>query len=394
MSRSPCAAPVRRSPATRSARASSSTPSATSTGSSRIDPEARTAVVAARRRARRPAACGRAARAAVRPRPVHPHPLHDRRDDRQQRLRLAGAGLRPDRRQRGRAAAWRSAPATTAGDVRRPADAGWSTAHLAHVRTDVRPVHAARSAATRSSTCCRRTAAASTASSSAPRARSASSSRPPCGWSRTSRRQLVVLGYPSMAEAADAVPDAAGERRSGWSRARVSTPGSSTWCARRVAPCRELPRGAGWLFVEVAGEPGRWPPVSPRPERSSTARSTTRPRPPRSGGSARTAPGSPRAAWTDRRTPAGRTPPSRPSGSAPGSASSTSCCASTACDGVPYGHFGDGCVHVRIDFPFDRRRAAPVPRVPDRAARRAARRTAARCPGSTATAGPAPSCCR
>ena len=29
-------------------------------------------------------------------------------------------------------------------------------------------------------------------------------------------------------------------------------------------------------------------------------------------------------------------------------------------DGVPYGHFGDGCVHVRIDFPLDRarRRAA------------------------------------
>ena len=22
-------------------------------------------------------------------------------------------------------------------------------------------------------------------------------------------------------------------------------------------------------------------------------------------------------------------------------------------DGVPYGHFGDGCVHVRIDFEFD-----------------------------------------
>ena len=21
-------------------------------------------------------------------------------------------------------------------------------------------------------------------------------------------------------------------------------------------------------------------------------------------------------------------------------------------EGVPYGHFGDGCVHVRIDFPF------------------------------------------
>src|SRR5699024_7242689 len=22
-------------------------------------------------------------------------------------------------------------------------------------------------------------------------------------------------------------------------------------------------------------------------------------------------------------------------------------------DGVPYGHFGDGCVHIRIDFPLD-----------------------------------------
>ena len=46
---------------------------------------------------------GRAARPALRPGPVHPRPLHDRRDDRQQRLRLARAGLRPDRRQRRRA---------------------------------------------------------------------------------------------------------------------------------------------------------------------------------------------------------------------------------------------------------------------------------------------------
>ncbi|MEU6969393.1 FAD-binding and (Fe-S)-binding domain-containing protein [Kitasatospora aureofaciens] len=28
--------------------------------------------------------------------------------------------------------------------------------------------------------------------------------------------------------------------------------------------------------------------------------------------------------------------------------------------GVPYGHFGDGCVHLRIDFPLDRPRGAPV----------------------------------
>ena len=33
-------------------------------------------------------------------------------------------------------------------------------------------------------------------------------------------------------------------------------------------------------------------------------------------------------------------------------ATSTRCCASTAWTGCPYGHFGDGCVHVRIDFPL------------------------------------------
>ena len=71
--------------------------------------------------------------------------------------------------------------------------------------------------------------------------------------------------------------------------------------------------------------------MPPRPARWSDGRSTTRPRPPRCGGSARTAPGSPPAAWTGRRTPAGRTPPSRPTGSAPGCASSTSCWRSTGC---------------------------------------------------------------
>ena len=64
-------------------------------------------------------------------------------------------------------------------------------------------------------------------------------------------------------------------------------------------------------------------------------------------------------------------------------------------DGVPYGHFGDGCVHVRIDFPLDeRRRAGRVPRASSRTPPTWPRSTAARCPASTATAGPAPSCCR
>ncbi len=45
----------------------------------------------------------RAARAHVRPRPVHAQPLHARRDDRQQRVRLALGGVGQDRRQRARA---------------------------------------------------------------------------------------------------------------------------------------------------------------------------------------------------------------------------------------------------------------------------------------------------
>jgi FAD/FMN-containing dehydrogenase len=40
-------------------------------------------------------AAAQAARAAVRARPVDAHPLHDRRDDRQQRVRVADAGVRP-----------------------------------------------------------------------------------------------------------------------------------------------------------------------------------------------------------------------------------------------------------------------------------------------------------
>ena len=51
-----------------------------------------------RRRARR----RRAARADVRPRPVHAQPLHARRDDRQQRVRVALGGVGQDRRQRRR----------------------------------------------------------------------------------------------------------------------------------------------------------------------------------------------------------------------------------------------------------------------------------------------------
>ena len=101
-----------------------------------VDPEARTAVVEpgtvhavlqkAVDAARRPLRAG----------PVDPPALHDRRDDRQQRLRLAVAGLRPHLRQRGRAGA---------------ADRGGGEAHHRAVRRSAAPA--------RSSTTCARPSA-------------------------------------------------------------------------------------------------------------------------------------------------------------------------------------------------------------------------------------------
>ena len=62
--------------------------------------------------------------------------------------------------------------------------------------------------------------------------------------------------------------------------------------------------------------------------------------------------------------------------------------------GAYYGHFGDGCLHVRIDFDLltarrHRRTSGRSSRTPPTWPSR----TAGRCPASTATARPAPSCC-
>ena len=230
-----------------------------------IDPEARTAVVQPGVVHADAAARGGAARAALRAGPVDPHPLHDRRDDRQQRLRLAGARLRPDRRQRGRAAGGvrdrrggRAGPArrrrTGSTGLGRRLPRRWSTSTSATCA----PSSAGspgRSAATRSSTCCPRTAAGSTGSWSAPRARS--------GWSRGD-------GRAGAGRAASGCWSCSATRR--WSRrptrsrrclrrAAVGWSPARGWTARIVDLVRargsavpELPRGAGWLFVEVAGD--------------------------------------------------------------------------------------------------------------------------------------------
>ena len=68
--------------------------------------------------------------------------------------------------------------------------------------------------------------------------------------------------------------------------------------------------------------------------------------------------------------------------------------ASHRLDGLLYGHFGDGCVHVRIDFPLESADGAGVLRRFLADAAHLVRRTAGHCRVSTATAGPAASCCR
>ena len=149
-------------------------------------------------------------------------------------------------------------------------------------------------------------------------------------------------------------PDrAAAARRPGRGRAR---PAPGRRLADRRADRRQRGRG------RAQGRAGR---ARRRRGAGLARRHRRRPRRRRSGGSARTAPGWPPApATAARRTPAGRTPPSRRSGWAPTCASSTRCSTEHGLQGVPYGHFGDGCVHVRIDFPFGARAAtagAPVP---------------------------------
>ena len=144
---------------------------------------------------------------------------------------------------------------------------------------------------------------------------------PPSGWSRTQpHRVLVVLGFPSMADAADAVPRLLEHDLvacEGWTTA------SSRLVPRRIP---ELPRGKGWLLARGHGRhrgrggAGRG---GARTRRAERGRRPTSPSSARSGGSARTAPASPRARRTRPARPAGRTPRFHRSGSAPTCATST-----------------------------------------------------------------------
>ncbi|WP_246161970.1 FAD-binding and (Fe-S)-binding domain-containing protein [Aeromicrobium ginsengisoli] len=168
-------------------------------------------------------------------------------------------------------------------------------------------------------------------------------------------RQILVLGYASMADAADDVP--------------ALLPFGPTACegldSRIVDVFRmhkgsvpELPRGQGWLFVEISGDdPGL---VADTVQRASAASSAIasrvvtdvreqavlwRIREEGAGLATRTLPGKALSGWEDAAVP--------PDKLGTYLREFESLLRDRGLDGVPYGHFGDGCIHIRIDFPLD-----------------------------------------
>lgn len=168
-------------------------------------------------------------------------------------------------------------------------------------------------------------------------------------------RQVLVLGYASMAEAADDVP--------------ALLPFGPTACegldSRIVDVYREhrgsvpvLPRGMGWLFVEISGDLPLE--VADRVRAASRAASAVDHRVVTDGGeqavlwrireegaglATRTLPGKALSGWEDAAVP--------PERLGTYLRELDALLRQYGLDGVPYGHFGDGCVHIRIDFPLD-----------------------------------------
>jgi FAD/FMN-containing dehydrogenase/Fe-S oxidoreductase len=172
---------------------------------------------------------------------------------------------------------------------------------------------------------------------------------------RPSATALLVVGYPSMADAADAAPALVpfGPVAIEGLDSRIVDIVVSTHGAAAVPP---LPRGAGWLMIEVPGET------------LADAQSTAERMAAVAGGidhlvltNARQA----AAVWRIREDGAGLV--SRPRDGHFALAGFEDAAVPPAVlgrylrefdglldryslHGVPYGHFGDGCVHVRIDF--------------------------------------------
>ena len=167
---------------------------------------------------------------------------------------------------------------------------------------------------------------------------------------------LTVLGYPDMPSAAAAVPALL-------PHAPVALEGMDARLVNVVRVRRgasavpDLPRGDGWLFVETSGSTeAEAIEAAQRLIKDSgcldsaivtgaTARALWRIREDGAGLGGRTPAGAPAwPGWEDAAVPPENLPAYLREFEA--------LMATHHLDGLVYGHFGDGCVHVRIDFPF------------------------------------------
>jgi FAD/FMN-containing dehydrogenase/Fe-S oxidoreductase len=167
-------------------------------------------------------------------------------------------------------------------------------------------------------------------------------------------RALAVLGYADMFEAADAVPTLLAAAGSTTVGGLAALEGLDHRITGLVGGAPELPKGTGWLFAEVtgateaearsraeavaaaAGVPHRV--VTDVPEQLALWRI----REDGAGLAARSLSRPAHAGWEDAAVPPERLGAYLRDFDA--------LLRDSGLDGVPYGHFGDGCVHVRIDF--------------------------------------------
>ncbi|WP_245159830.1 FAD-binding and (Fe-S)-binding domain-containing protein [Blastococcus sp. CT_GayMR19] len=169
-------------------------------------------------------------------------------------------------------------------------------------------------------------------------------------------RGLIVLGYPTMADAADATPALL-------PHSPAAVEGMDARIVQRLrdvpaAVVPDLPRGEGWLMVELTGDSVAE--VVDRAGRvladagaldslvvtdAAEAAALWRIREDGAGLAARTSDGRPaHAGWEDAAVPVERLGTYLRGFEALLDEHGLQC--------VPYGHFGDGCIHGRIDFPF------------------------------------------
>ncbi|GGO83863.1 oxidoreductase [Nocardioides phosphati] len=177
-------------------------------------------------------------------------------------------------------------------------------------------------------------------------------------------RVMLLLGYPSMAEAADAVPGvvaavpAAASGRAGLLALEGLDARIVDVVRARGGAVPELPRGGGWLFAELAaGSVGEASALAAQVAGAAGAL----------GDRLVTDHAEQAVLWRIREDGAGLAGRSlgRPAYSGWEDAAVPPARLGTwlrrfdellrehGLDGVPYGHFGDGCVHARIDFTFD-----------------------------------------